>query len=176
MLRPAQAALPDGGRIRVVQLVATGTNGGAQEHLVACSRGSTAAATTSSLISLTDGPRCAGGARAGLRGRRRRRAATTDAVAALVGAPAGARQHRRSSTATCTGRRSSARVRALALGEAGLPRPYIVSTVHSSRVRSDEDRELLRALTPPMDRLIAVSRPIVAKLEHEGRDGRAASS
>ena len=61
---------------------------------------------------------------------------------------------------------------ALALGEAGLPRPYIVGTVHSSRVRSDEDRDLVRALTPPMDRLIAVSQAIVAKLETEGRDGR----
>ena len=60
---------------------------------------------------------------------------------------------------------------ALALGEAGLPRPYIIGTVHSSRVRSDEDRELVCALTPHMDRLIAVSRAIVRKLENEGRTG-----
>jgi len=45
----------------------------------------------------------------------------------------------------------------------------VVSTVHSSRIRSEEDRTLLRRLTPSMDRLIAVSRAIVAKLENEGR-------
>ena len=58
---------------------------------------------------------------------------------------------------------------ALAIAEQGLPRPYVVSTIHSRRVRSDEDRELLRRLTPSMDRLIAVSRAIVAKLVAEGR-------
>ena len=60
---------------------------------------------------------------------------------------------------------------ALALAELGLPRPYIVGTVHSSRIRSDEDRALVRRLTPSMDRLIAVSRAIVAKLVAEGRTG-----
>ena len=60
---------------------------------------------------------------------------------------------------------------ALALAEHGLPRPYVVGTVHSSRVRSDEDRALLRRLTPSMDRLIAVSGAIVAKLVAEGRTG-----
>ena len=58
---------------------------------------------------------------------------------------------------------------ALALGEQGMRRPYVVSTIHSSRVRSDEDRALLRRLTPSMDRLIAVSRAIIAKLVAEGR-------
>ncbi len=58
---------------------------------------------------------------------------------------------------------------ALALAEQGLPRPYVVSTVHSSRVRSNEDLALLRRLTPSIDRLIAVSRAIVAKLVTEGR-------
>jgi glycosyltransferase involved in cell wall biosynthesis len=58
---------------------------------------------------------------------------------------------------------------ALAIAEQGLPRPFVVGTVHSSRVRSEEDRALLRRLTPSMDRLIAVSRAIVAKLLIEGR-------
>jgi len=58
---------------------------------------------------------------------------------------------------------------ALAICEQGLPRPFVVSTIHSSRVRSDEDRALLRRLTPSMDRLIAVSRAIIAKLVSEGR-------
>jgi len=39
---------------------------------------------------------------------------------------------------------------AMALGESGHHRPYVVSTVHSSRVRSAEDKEVLRALTPEM--------------------------
>lgn len=58
---------------------------------------------------------------------------------------------------------------ALALAEAGYDKPYVVGTVHSTRMRSADDRELLRRLTPTMDRLIAVSRAIVAKLEAEGR-------
>ena len=60
---------------------------------------------------------------------------------------------------------------AIRIGELGLPRPYIVATVHSSRVRSSEDRDLVAALTPRMDRLIAVSRSIEAKIEREGRTG-----
>lgn len=58
---------------------------------------------------------------------------------------------------------------ALAVAELGMPRPYVVSTIHSSRIRSNEDRALLRRLTPSMDRLIAVSRAIIAKLVAEGR-------
>src|SRR4051794_29211219 len=58
---------------------------------------------------------------------------------------------------------------ALAFAEQGEPRPFVVSTVHSSRVRSAADRALLRRLTPSMDRIIAVSRSIVAKLVAEGR-------
>lgn len=60
---------------------------------------------------------------------------------------------------------------ALALGDVGLPRPYILGTVHSSRVRSDADKALMRRLTPSMDKLIAVSKAIVAKIEAEGRSG-----
>jgi glycosyltransferase involved in cell wall biosynthesis len=60
---------------------------------------------------------------------------------------------------------------ALALAELGLPRPYVIGTVHSSRIRSDADRALLRRLTPSMDRLVAVSKAIVAKIEAEGRTG-----
>ena len=52
---------------------------------------------------------------------------------------------------------------AIALGEAGHRRPYVVGTVHSSRVRSPEDRGRSRRLTPQMDHLIAVSRAIVAE-------------
>ena len=57
------------------------------------------------------------------------------------------------------------------LAAAGLPRPFVVGTVHSSRVRSPEDRDLVRRLTPRMDHLVAVSRAIVRKIEDEGRVG-----
>ena len=53
-----------------------------------------------------------------------------------------------SSTPTCTAPRPSARARSIALGEAGQRRPYLVATVHSSRIRSEEDRRALRELTP----------------------------
>ena len=58
---------------------------------------------------------------------------------------------------------------AIALAEIGHRRPYVVSTVHSSRIRSEEDRQHLRDLTPHMDQLIAVSRAIEHKLVDEER-------
>jgi len=60
---------------------------------------------------------------------------------------------------------------ALAVERAGRPRPYVISTVHSSRVRSAEDRAEVCRLTPHMDRLVAVSRAIVQKIRDEGREG-----
>ncbi|MCV0404484.1 MAG: glycosyltransferase family 4 protein [Chloroflexi bacterium] len=47
----------------------------------------------------------------------------------------------------------------------------IMATVHSSRVRSPEDTALLAALTPSMDRLIVPSESIQRKVRAEGRDG-----
>jgi glycosyltransferase involved in cell wall biosynthesis len=55
------------------------------------------------------------------------------------------------------------------LASLGKRRPYVVGTVHSSRVRSAEDRALISSLTPSIDHLIAVSRAIVRKLEDEDR-------
>ena len=46
----------------------------------------------------------------------------------------------------------------------------IVATVHSSRVRSDDDIRLLASLTPSMDRLIVPSEAIARKVRAEGRD------
>ena len=54
-------------------------------------------------------------------------------------------------------------------------RPFVVSTVHSSRFRSADDRERLEHITPRIDRLIAVSDAIVRKLVAEGRDTTAIS-
>lgn len=50
--------------------------------------------------------------------------------------------------------------------------PVVMATVHSSRVRSPEDVAALAALTAAMDRLIVPSRSILAKVAAEGR-GRA---
>jgi len=53
--------------------------------------------------------------------------------------------------------------------------PVIMATVHSSRVRSAEDQAALAALTPGMDRLIVPSASILAKVRAEGRGGAAFS-
>jgi glycosyltransferase involved in cell wall biosynthesis len=47
--------------------------------------------------------------------------------------------------------------------------PVIISTVHSSRVRSDADTRLLAELTPQIDRLIVPSDAIAHKVRAEGR-------
>jgi glycosyltransferase involved in cell wall biosynthesis len=47
----------------------------------------------------------------------------------------------------------------------------VMATVHSSRVRSAEDVAALAALTPVMDRLIVPSASILAKVRAEGRGG-----
>jgi len=49
--------------------------------------------------------------------------------------------------------------------------PVIMATVHSSRVRSPEDVAALAALTPAMDRLIVPSAAICDKVTAEGRGG-----
>ena len=52
---PVRTALPDGGRIGVVQLVATGTNGGAQEHVYGLLTQIDRARYDVRVISLSDG-------------------------------------------------------------------------------------------------------------------------
>ena len=167
--QPKREPLGDSGRIRVVQLLATGANGGAQEATWSLVRGMDHTRYDTELVSLSDGPTVRRFERAGYRTTVIETSDDQEALRRLV-----AHLRRRSPhiihnhmyRAEVIGTRA-----ALALGEAGLPRPYIIGTVHSSRVRSDEDRELVCALTLHMDRLIAVSRAIVRKLENEGRIG-----
>ncbi|HEY7025877.1 MAG TPA: glycosyltransferase [Candidatus Limnocylindrales bacterium] len=154
-------------KIRVTEVMASGAGGGAQVSVQNLVTRLDPQRFDVEVISLSDGPAV-----------RRLRAAgvTTHVVDELDDASAVSRVvdlfhdrppeivHNHMYRAEIVGTRA-----ALALGEQGLPRPYIVSTIHSSRVRSDEDRALLRRLTPSMDRLIAVSRAIVAKLVAEGR-------
>ncbi|MEO8228258.1 MAG: glycosyltransferase [Chloroflexota bacterium] len=167
-LEPVERPVIPGGRIRVVEVLATGTNGGAQEHVLglltridptrydvhvlSLSPGSTVRKLQRNGISVTviDEPDDA---------------IATGAVAALLAELRPEIVHSHMYRAELVGTRA-----AIALGEIGRPRPYIVSTVHSSRIRSEEDRRVLRLLTPRIDRLIAVSRSIVEKLHHEGRD------
>ncbi len=164
---PPRPAVP-GGRVRVVELLATGTNGGAQEHVFGLLTRIDAARYDVHVISLSPG--------SAVRKLQRHGipvtvvddpddAIATGAVAALLGDLRPEVIHNHMYRAELVGTRA-----AIALGEIGRPRPFVVSTVHSSRVRSDEDRAELRILTPRMDRLIAVSRSIVDKLHHEGRD------
>ncbi len=153
--------------VRVTQIMASGAGGGAQVHVQNLATRLDPERFDIEVVSLSDGPAV-----------RRLRAAgvTTHVVdcaddAAALNAVFGllqARQpeviHNHMHRAEVIGTRA-----ALALAELGMPRPYVVGTVHSSRVRSEEDRALVRRLTPSMDRLIAVSRAIVAKLVAEGR-------
>jgi glycosyltransferase involved in cell wall biosynthesis len=166
---PSRGSLPGGDRIRVVEVLATGSNGGAQEHVYSLLTRLDPARYDVTVISLSEGSSV----------RRLRNAGfdvmvidePDDTLAAISLAGLLAERppqviHDHMYRAEIVGTRA-----ALALGEAGLPRPYVISTVHSSRVRSTEDRELLRALTPHIDRLIAVSKAIVRKIEAEGRQG-----
>jgi glycosyltransferase involved in cell wall biosynthesis len=154
-------------RIVVTELMASGAGGGAQVHVQNLVERLDRARFDVDVISLSDGPAV----------RRIRASGTTvhvveeaedSAALARVLALLEARPvdviHNHMFRAEVIGTRA-----ALTLAELGLPKPYVVSTIHSSRIRSEEDRALLRRLTPSMDRLIAVSRAIVAKLVAEGR-------
>ncbi|HSH21036.1 MAG TPA: glycosyltransferase, partial [Candidatus Caenarcaniphilales bacterium] len=154
--------------IPVVEIMASGAGGGAQVHVQSLV-GRLDERFQVEVVSLSDGPAV-----------RRLRAAgvsvhvieAKDDSAALAALVAQLRPrpplvvHNHMFRAEVIGTRA-----ALALAELGLPKPYVVGTVHSSRVRSAADRQLLRTLTRSMDRLIAVSRAIEAKLAAEGRTG-----
>ena len=161
--------LPEGRPIRIAEILATGTNGGAQEHLYSLLVRLDRTRYEPLVISLSDGSTA----------RRIRDAGFAtfifdepdDAIAVgTVAAYLASRPpdivHNHMFRAELVGTRA-----ALALEELGLVRPYIAGTVHSSRIRSVDDRDVLRRLTPRMDRLIAVSRSMVEKLEREGRTG-----
>jgi glycosyltransferase involved in cell wall biosynthesis len=154
-------------RIRVVELLATGTNGGAQEHVFNLVSRIDRSRYDVSVLALSGG--------AGVRRIERTGISVcvldemsdeeaVEAVASHLAAVNADVVHNHMYRAEVVGTQA-----AWALAAAGRRRPLVVGTVHSSRVRSEEDRELLRRLTPKMDHLIAVSRAIVRKLEDEGR-------
>ncbi|TME11579.1 MAG: glycosyltransferase family 4 protein [Chloroflexi bacterium] len=156
-------------RIRVVELLATGTSGGAQEHLYNLVTRLDRARYDVSVLALSGGP--------GVRRIERTGVpvcvlddmsddAAVAAVASHLAAVDADVVHNHMYRAEVVGTQA-----AWSLAHAGRRRPFVVGTVHSSRIRSEEDRDLLRRLTPRMDHLIAVSRAIVRKLEDEGRVG-----
>jgi len=155
-------------KIRIVELLATGTNGGAQEHLFNLVSRIDTARYDVSVVSLSNGSAI----------RRLEKAGVPvcvidepddelaiEQVAAHLAAQKADVVHNHMYRAEVVGTQAAWR-----LAGTG-KRPLVVSTVHSSRIRSDEDRALLRRLTPKMDHLIAVSRAIVRKIEEEGRVG-----
>ena len=157
------------GRIRVAQIMASGAGGGAQVHVQNLVERLDRARFEVEVVSLTDGPAVRRLRSADVRVTVIDEKEDAAALAALVGhlrrfGPQVVHNHMY--RAEVLGTRA-----ALALAELGEPRPYVVGTVHSSRIRSAADRALLRQLTPSMDRLIAVSRAIVSKLAAEGRSG-----
>jgi glycosyltransferase involved in cell wall biosynthesis len=159
--------LPGSQRVRVVEVLATGTNGGAQEHLFSLLTRIDRSRYDASVVALSAGSAVRKLQRAGFA------VVVIDdpddaiAVGALTAHLADVRPdvvHNHMYRAETVGTRA-----AIALGEVGHRRPYVVSTVHSSRIRSAADRELLARLTPRMDRLIAVSQAIERKIADEGR-------
>ncbi len=159
--------LPGGRRIRVVEVLATGTNGGAQEHLFALVTRMDPTRYDVSVVALS----------AGSAVRKLQRAGVAvlviddpDDVIAVGALAAHLAEVRADVVHAHMYRAETVAARAIiALGEAGQRRPYLVATAHSSRVRSEADRATLLALTPTFDHLIAVSKASEQKLIDEGR-------
>ncbi len=159
--------LPGSSRVRVVEILATGTNGGAQEHLFNLVSRIDRSRYDVSVVSLSPGSAVRKLRRGGVHVLVIDEPDDAVAVGALAAHLAEVRAdvvHNHMFRAETVGTRA-----AMALGGIGHRRPYVVGTVHSSRVRSREDRRELRRLTPEIDRLIAVSEAIVRKIHDEGR-------
>ena len=157
----------DGGRVRVVEVLATGTNGGAQEHLYSLVTRLDPECYDVRVVSLSHGSSVRRLQKAGFDVTVIDEPDDRLAVRALADELAPFQPeivHNHMYRAEVVGTRA-----ALLLGEKGCRRPAIISTVHSSRVRCSEDRQTLRRLTPLMDRLIVVSKAIDHKIREEGR-------
>ena len=161
--------MPGPPRVRVVEVLATGTNGGAQEHLFSLLSRLDTTRYEASVVALSAGSAVRKLERAGFDVTVIDDPDDAHAIRALTAHLALIRPdviHTHMYRADVVGTKA-----ALALVEKGHRRPYVVSTVHSSRIRSAEDRELIRRLTPSMDQLIAVSRSIERKIAGEHRTG-----
>jgi glycosyltransferase involved in cell wall biosynthesis len=155
--------------VRVAQIMATGTNGGAQEHVFSLVSRLSRGRYDVRVVSLSHGSSVRRLEKAGFEVSVVDEPDDRRAVRALAEALADFEPevvHNHMYRAEVVGTRA-----AYLLGEQGCRRPAIISTVHSSRVRCVDDREQLRQLTPLMDRLIVVSKAIERKIADEGRLG-----
>jgi glycosyltransferase involved in cell wall biosynthesis len=160
-------SLQGGRRIRVVEVLATGTNGGAQEHLFGLITRMDPARYDVSVVSLSAGSAVRKLQRAGVAVLVIEDPDDAIAVGALAAHLAEVRAdvvHAHMYRAETVAARA-----VISLGEAGQRRPFLVATAHSSRIRNDADRHALLELTPQFNRLIAVSNASQAKLDAEGR-------
>src|SRR6266566_2513055 len=173
-LDPCLAALehfpmPGPARVRVVEILATSTSGGAQEHLFSLLSRLDTTRYEASVVALSAGSAVRKLERAGFDVTVIDQPDDAAAIRALTAYLADVRPdviHTHMYRADVVGTKA-----AIALEASGHRRPYVVSTVHSSRVRSAEDRDLIRQLTPEMDQLIAVSKSIERKIAAEHRTG-----
>jgi glycosyltransferase involved in cell wall biosynthesis len=162
---PIRLVLPGPLRVRVVEVVATGTTGGAQEHVHNLLSRIDRSRYDVSVVSLSHGRAIPRIERLGIP------TLVIDEPDDDAAAEALARYlveigpdvvHNHMHRAEVVGTRAVG-----VMAAAGHARPYVISTVHSSRVRSVEDRAQVAALTSEMDRLIAVSKTIEAKIVEE---------
>jgi glycosyltransferase involved in cell wall biosynthesis len=151
--------------VRVVEVMATGTTGGAQEHVYSLLSRIDRERYDMSLVALSPGSAVRRIARLGIPTLvidEHDDEAAVRQLACLLEEVAPDVVHDHMYRAEVVGTRA-----VLAATAATGRRPYLVSTVHSSRVRSHEDRSLLASLTPHIDHLVAVSRMIVDKIADE---------
>ena len=164
-VRRSAARRPE--RIRVVQVLATGTNGGAQEHVYNLVSRMDRERYEVSVVSLSPGSAVRKLERLGIPvsviDEPDDAIATGILAAHLIDVRADV-VHNHMYRAEIVGTKA-----VIALGEAGHRRPWVISTVHSSRVRSGEDQEELQRLTPSINHLIVVSNAIDRKVVAEGR-------
>jgi glycosyltransferase involved in cell wall biosynthesis len=159
--------VPGPDRVRVVEILATGTNGGAQEHVFNLVSRLDRSFYDVSIVSLSNGSAVRKLQKAGFDVTVIESSDDAIATATLAAHLADARAdviHNHMFRAEVVGTKA-----AIALRDAGHRRPWVMSTVHSSRVRSLDDQAELRRLGRGIDHLIVVSEAIDRKVVDEGR-------
>src|SRR3954464_11959279 len=154
--------VPGADRVRVVEILATGTNGGAQEHVFNLVSRLDHDFYDVSIVSLSNGSAVRKLQKAGFDVCVIDSPDDAIATATLAAHLADVRAdviHNHMYRAELVGSKA-----AIALRDAGHRRPSVGSTVHSSRFRSLEDQVELRRLGPAIDHLIVVPQAIDRKV------------